>query len=119
MINRSIATPMNRTLPPTSSAGSNITPINTQHLLSVNSPSLNTKLESLESKLCGKIMAMESYFIEELQSLKNDKPIFLMRDFSCNIEEKIAMENKIKLLETKNKLLKDDLSNKQKTSTLS
>ena len=49
MINRSIATPMNRTLPPTSSAGSNITPINTQYLLSVNSPSLNTKLESLES----------------------------------------------------------------------
>ena len=66
MINRSIATPMNRTLPPTPSAGSNITPINTQRLLFVNSPSLNTKLESLESKLCGKIIAMKSYFIEEL-----------------------------------------------------
>ena len=59
-------------------------------------------------------MAMKSYFIEELQSLKNNKPTFQMRDFSCNIEEKIAMENKIKLLETENKLLKDDLSNKQK-----
>ena len=114
MINRSIATPMNRTLPPTPSAGSNITPINTQRLLSVNSPSLNTKLESLESKLGGKIMAMKSYFIEELQLLKNNKPTFQMRDFSCNIEEKIAMENKIKLLKTENNLLKDDLSNKQK-----
>ena len=70
MINRSIATPMNRTLPPTPSAGSSITPINTQRLLSVNSPGLNTKLESLKSKLCSKIMAMKSYFIEELQSLK-------------------------------------------------
>ena len=60
MIHRSIAIPMNRTLPPTRSAGSNITPINTQRLLSVNSPSLNTKLESLESKLCEKIMAMKS-----------------------------------------------------------
>ena len=75
MINRSIATPMNRTLPPTPSAGSNITPINTQRLLSVNNPSLNTKLESLESKLCWKIMAMK-YFIEEVQSLKNNKPTF-------------------------------------------
>ena len=41
-----------------------------------------------------------------------------MRDFSSNIEEKIAMENKIKLLETQNKLLKDDLSNKKKSWTL-
>ena len=49
MINRAIATPINRTLSPTPSAGSNITPINTQHLLSVNSPILNTKCESLES----------------------------------------------------------------------
>ena len=114
MMHRSIAIPMNRTLPPTPSAGSNITPINTERLLSVNSPSLNTKLESLESKLCEKIMAMKSFFIDELQSLKNNKPTFQIRDFSGKIEEKIAMENKIKLLETENKLLKDDLSNKQK-----
>ena len=116
MINRTIATPMNRTLPPTPSARSNITPINTQRLLFVNSPSLNTKLESLDSKLCGKIMAMKSYFIEEFQSLKNNKRTFQMRDFSCNIEKKKknAIENKIKLLETEDKLLKDDLSNKQK-----
>ena len=62
---------------------------------------------------------MKSYFIEELQSLKNNKPTFQMRDFSCNIEEKIAMENNIKLLETENKLLKYDLFNKQKIMTLS
>ena len=105
---------MNRALPPTPSTGSNIAPINTQRLLSVNSPSLNTKLDSLESKLWGKIMTMKSYFIEELQSLKNNKPTFQMRDFSCNIEEKNAMENNIKLLETENKLLKYDLFNKQK-----
>ena len=37
-----------------------------------------------------------------------------MRDFSYNIQEKIAMENKIKLLGAENKLLKDDLSKKQK-----
>ena len=114
MMHRSIAIPMNRTLPPTPSAGSNITPINTERLLSVNSPSLNTKLESLESKLCEKIMAMKSFFIDELQSLKNNKPTFQIRDFSGKIEEKIAMENKIKLFETENKLLKDDLSNEQK-----
>ena len=120
MINRSIATPMNRTLPPTLSAGSNTTPINTQRLLSVNSLSLNTKLESLKSKLCEKMIAMKSYFIEDLHSLKNNYLIFQMRDFSYNIQEKIAMENKIKLMEAENKLLKDDLSNKQKkSSTLS
>ena len=56
----------------------------------------------------------EILFIDELQSLKNNKPTFQIRDFSGKIEEKIAMENKIKLFETENKLLKDDLSNEQK-----
>ena len=46
-------------------------------------------------------MAMKSYFIEEIQSLKNNKPTFQIRDFNCNIEEKIAME--IKRIREENK----------------
>ena len=36
--------------------------------------SLNDKLEALETKLCGKIMAMKSYFMDELRSCGNKKP---------------------------------------------
>ena len=74
--------------------------------------SLNAKLESLESKLCGEIMAMKSHFMDELRSLKQESPVKIKRD--NEIEEVTTLRNRIKLLEIENQLLKDDVSNKEK-----
>ena len=57
---------------------------------------------------------MKSYFTNELQSLKNETPGSENKDSDNNFEEKPVLENKIKLLELENKLLKDDISTKQK-----
>ena len=38
---------------------------------SVISSSFSLKLDSLEARLCGKIMAMKSFFIDRLQTIKN------------------------------------------------
>ena len=65
-LNKSIPPSINRSLPQTPIANVNTTP----RLLSINNSTLNAKLESLESKLYGKIIAMKSYFTNELQSLK-------------------------------------------------
>ena len=62
---------INRSLPGTPIAGINTTP----HVLTAGNSSLNAKFESLESKLCGEIIAMKSYFIDELRSLKNETTI--------------------------------------------
>ena len=43
-----------------------------QHFLNMNSPMLCSKLTALETKMCGKMMVITSYFKDELQSLKND-----------------------------------------------
>ena len=109
-LNKSIPPSINRSLPPTPIANVNTTP----RLLSISNSTLNAKLESLESKLYGKIIAMKSYFTNELQSLKNETPGSENKDSDNNFGEKTVVENKIKLLELENKLLKDDISNKQK-----
>ena len=90
-------------------AGINTTP----RVLTIRNSSLNAKFESLESKLCGKIIAMKSYFIDELRSLINEAT--LNKEQNCNIstEETTILKNKIKLLELENKLLKDDVTNRQ------
>ena len=69
-INKSIPPSLNRTLPATSFVEPNTTP----PVLSIGNSSLNAKLEALETKLCGKIMAMKSYFMDELRSCGNKKP---------------------------------------------
>ena len=107
-INRSILSSINRSLPATPLTQSNTTP----RILSLENSSLNAKLESLESKLCGKIMAMNSHFMDELRSLKQESPVKIKRD--NEIEEVTTLRNRIKLLEIENQLLKDDVSNKQK-----
>ena len=42
----------------------------TPRVLAIGNSSLNAKFESLESKLCVEIIAIKSYFIDELRSLK-------------------------------------------------
>ena len=58
------------------------------------------------------VKSHRSYFSDELQSLNNKTPT--SQNNMNKIEEKTALENKIKLLEIENKLLKGDNSNKQK-----
>ena len=103
---------INRSLPTTPIAGINTTP----RVLTTENSSLNVKFESLESKLYGEIIAIKSFFTDELRSLKNDKQRATNKGQDCDIntEETTTLKNKIKLLELENKLLKDDITNKQK-----
>ena len=99
-------------MPATPMVGINTTPC----VLTTENSSLNAKFESLESKLYGEIVAIKSFFTDELWSLKNDKQRATNKEQDCNInnEETTTLKNKIKLLELENKLLKDDITNKQK-----
>ena len=61
-------------------------------------------------------MAMKSFFMDELQTMKNNEslPFAKIRNTSTNIDHGTvdSLQTKIKLLETENKLLKDDIKNK-------
>ena len=62
-------------------------------------------------------MAMKLFFMDELQVIKNESLASgNIRNTSTNIDYGTvdSLQTKIKLLETKNKLLKDDIKNKQK-----
>ena len=62
-------------------------------------------------------MAMKSFFMDELQAIKNESlKSAKIRNNSTNIDHGTvdSLEAKIKFLETENKLLKDDIKNKQK-----
>ena len=99
-----------RSLPTAPPTTANITP----RLFSIDNSILNSKLESLESKLHGKIVAMKQFFMDELQSLKRETQLSQTMD-SCNeFEDRNILENKIKMFELGNNLLKNDISNKQK-----
>ena len=96
-----------------------VTPCTPQpfHSNSVISSSFSSQLDSLEAKLCNKIMAMKSFFMDELQTIKNESlKSAKIRNTSTNIDYGTidSLEAKIKFLETENKLLKDDIKNKQK-----
>ena len=67
--------------------------------LSIGNSSLNVKLDALETKLCGKIMAMKSYFMDELRSLKYAVSVTKKRGY--NQDEKTVFKNRIKLLNSK------------------
>ena len=100
----------NRSLPTTPPTTAYTTP----RLFSIDNSTLNSKLESLESKLHGKIVAMKQFFMVELQSLKRETEFSQTMD-SCNeFEDRNILENKIKMLEFENNILKNDISNKQK-----
>ena len=61
-INKSILMPLNRSLPATPFVEPNTIP----RVLSIGNSSLNANLQALETTLCGRIMAMKSYFMDEL-----------------------------------------------------
>ena len=103
----------------TPNIGSFVSPCTPQptHSNSVISSSFSSQLESLEAKLCDKIMAMKSFFIDELQTIKNESLTSAkIRHTSTNIDHGTvdSLLTKMNLLETKNKLLEDDIKNKQK-----
>ena len=49
------------------------TPYSSQCFLTMNSPMLSSKLTALETKMCGKMIAVTYHFKNELQSLKKYK----------------------------------------------
>ena len=60
---------------------------------------------------------MKSFFIDELHTVKNESLTSAkIRNTSINIDHGIvdSLQTKFKLLETENKLLKDEIKNKQK-----
>ena len=62
-------------------------------------------------------MTMKSFFMDELQTMKKKLLTYAKtRNTSTNIDHGTidSLQTKIKLLETENKLLKDDIKNKQK-----
>ena len=62
-------------------------------------------------------MAMKAFFMDELQTIKNESlKSTKIRNTSNNIDDGtvISLQTKIKLLKNGNKLLKDDIKNKQK-----
>ena len=61
----------------------------TSRVLTIGNSSLNTKFESLESKLCGDIITIKSYFIDELQSLKNDTTITKARTAISTLKKQL------------------------------
>ena len=77
---------------------------------------VNSQLTQLENKLCGKIMAMKSYFMDELQSIRaeivNCKN--KIKDPTSADVKVSEFQSKIGILEAENKLLKKSCPNKQK-----
>ena len=110
-LNKTFPLVPNRSLPATPVPIANTTP----RLFSIDNVALNSKLESLESKLYGKIIAMKQFLMDELQSLLKRETQLSQTMDSCNeFEDRNILENKIKMLEFENNLLKNDISNKQK-----
>ena len=106
-INKSILPSLIRSLPETPIVEPNTTP----SVLSIGISSLNARLEGLETKLCGEIVAIKSYFMDELRSLKQEALVTKKRDY--NQDETSALKNRVKLFEVENQPLKCDASNKQ------
>ena len=57
---------------------------------------------------------MKQFFMDKLQSLKNEAQLSQTMDSFNEFEDRNILENKIKMLEFENNLLKNDISNKQK-----
>ena len=77
------------------------------------------QLQNLENKLVGKILALKSYFMNEILSLKDQIKDHKTND---NVQELsiqkskdlILLRERVKYLESENKFLKDDIFNKKK-----
>ena len=68
-----------------------------RYFLTMNSPMLISKPTALETKMCGKMMVITSYFKDESQSLKNDHLIDLCIKFT------LASDNFIQILNVPSK----------------
>ena len=79
---------INRSLHATEMAGLNITP----RVLTTGNSSLNAKFESLESKLYEEIIAIKSYFTDELRLLKNETIINKEQVYDINTEETTTLK---------------------------
>ena len=77
------------------------------------------QLQNLENKLVGKILALKSYFMDEILSLKEQIKDCKINDNvqELSIEKSkdlILLRERVKYLESENKFLKDKIFNKQK-----
>ena len=77
------------------------------------------QLQNLENKLVGKILALKSYFMDEILSLKDQIKDCKINDNvqELSIEKSkdlMLLRERVKYLESENKFLKDDIFNKQK-----
>ena len=77
------------------------------------------QLQNLENKLVGKILALKSYFMDEILSLKDQIKDYKVNDNVQELSIKksknlILLRERVKYLESENKFLKDDIFNKQK-----
>ena len=85
--------------------------------LSTSSSDFNTSLQQLENKLCGKMMSIKSYLMDEIYSLKKQKQI---SQNSSKLDENVEQVDnslvkiRIKLLENESKLLREDQDNNEK-----
>ena len=57
-----------------------ITPYSSQCFLTMNSPMLSSKLTALETKMCGKMMVVTSYFKNEWHSLNKSNYVMHLID---------------------------------------
>ena len=77
------------------------------------------QLQNLENKLVGKILALKSYFMDEILSLKDQIKDYKINDNVQELsteksEDLILLRERVKYLESENKFLKDGIFNKQK-----
>ena len=77
------------------------------------------QLQNLKNKLVGKILALKSYFMDELISLKDQIKDYKINDDVQELsieksEDLILLTERVKYLESENEFLKDDIFNKQK-----
>ena len=105
------------------------TPHSSQHFLAMKIPMLSSKLVSLETKMCDKMMAITSYFKNESHSLKKESS-GKTKDVSHNSNNSkttnapqynnelvqnlnTSLKNRISLLESEKRSLKDNVAIKQ------
>ena len=75
------------------------------------------QLQNLENKLVGKILALKSYFMDEILSLKDQIKDYKINDNVQELsieksEDLILLRERVKYLESENNFLKDDIFNK-------
>ena len=80
---------------------------------------IKAQLQNLENKLVVKILALKSYFMDEILSLKDQIKDYKINDNvqELSIEKSkdlILLRERVKYLESENKFLKDDIFNKKK-----